>query len=183
MPQRLQTRAPGEAPPAPAPSTSAPAGTAPAGAVPPSSRRPGAPGTGPSALAAELRVALMRSVRRIRAERAEDALPDSQYSVLALLERLEPTTPGALAEAEHVQPPSMTRTIAALVEAGVVDRRPHPQDGRQVLVETTQAGRDLLQATRRRRDQWLTRRLAQLSPHERAVLAEAAAILRRVVAP
>ena len=175
VPQHLQTRTPVADPPAPA--------TSPPAASPPAPLRPGSPGTGASALAAELRVALMRSVRRIRAERAEDALPDSQYSVLALLERMEPTTPGALADAEHVQPPSMTRTIAALVEAGVVERRAHPQDRRQVLVETTQAGRELLQATRRRRDQWLTKRLAQLSPHERAVLAEAAAILRRVVAP
>jgi len=172
VPQHLQTRTP-TGPPSVAP----PAGD------PSASPRRGAPGTGPSALAAELRVALMLSVRRIRAERTEDALPDSQYSVLAVLERMEPTTPGALAEAEHVQPPSMTRTIAALVEAGVVDRRPHPEDRRQVLVETTRAGRELLLATRRRRDQWLTKRLAQLSPHERSVLAEAASILRRVVTP
>ncbi|MEJ5912898.1 MarR family winged helix-turn-helix transcriptional regulator [Pseudokineococcus sp. 1T1Z-3] len=144
----------------------------------PPRRAPGA-----SALAADLRVALMRSVRRIRAEKAEGALPDSQYSTLAMLEHLEPTTPGALAEAEHVQPPSMTRTLAALVEAGVVVRREHPGDRRQVLLETTPAGKDLLRATRRRRDQWLTRRLATLSPHERSVLAEAAEILRRVVAP
>ncbi len=166
VPQQLRTR----------PAERAPAGDG-------GTARRSAPGTGPSVLAADLRVALMRSVRRIRAERADDALPDSQYSVLALLERLEPMTPSALAEAEHVQPPSMTRSLAALVEAGLVARRPHPDDRRQVLVETTTAGRELLQATRRRRDQWLTKRLAGLTPHERAVLAEAAQILRRVVAP
>lgn len=147
-----------------------------------SPRRPGVRGTGPSTLAAELRVALMRSVRRIRAERADDALPDSQYSVLALLDRLQPTTPRALADAEHVQPPSMTRTLNALVVAGLVERREHPGDRRQQLLAVTPSGRDLLVATRRRRDAWLTKRLAKLEPRERAVLAEAASILMRVVA-
>ena len=91
--------------------------------------------------------------------------------------------PGGIADAGHVQPPTRTRTIGALVAAGVVAKEPHPQDGRQVLVRTTDDGKALLQATRRRRDEWLTRRLAGLDAHERAVLAEAATILRRVVAP
>ncbi|MEJ5946225.1 MarR family transcriptional regulator [Pseudokineococcus basanitobsidens] len=187
MPPRLPTQttaATTAAPRTAAPRTAAPRAAASGDAVAGgSSRRPGGPGTGPSTLAADLRVALMRSVRRLRAEREDDALPDSQYSVLALLERTEPMTPGALADAEHVQPPSMTRTIAALVEAGYVAKGPNPLDGRQVLLQTTPAGRELVRATRRRRDQWLTRRLADLPPEERAVLAEAATILRRVVAP
>jgi len=176
-----------DVPPAPASTRTAPS---PQDATAPSetttattARAPRARGTGAPTLAADLRGALMLSVRRIRAERPDDALPDHQYSVLALLDRLGPSTPGALADAEHVQPPTMTRTIAALVEGGVVAKEPHPQDGRQVLVRTTDDGKALLQATRRRRDEWLTRRLAGLDAHERAVLAEAATILRRVVAP
>ena len=41
----------------------------------------------PAQLAADLRVALMWSVRRIRSERSSDAITDGQYSVLALVDR------------------------------------------------------------------------------------------------
>ena len=137
---------------------------------------------GAPALAVELRIALMRSVRRIRNERSDDSLSDGQYSVLAILQGGGPRTPRDLAEAEHVQPPSMTRTLNALVEAGLVSRTEHPDDGRQVLAAVTDAGCGVVKETRRQRDRWLTRRLADLEPAEREVLARATEILRRVVA-
>lgn len=137
----------------------------------------------PAPLAAELRVALMRSGRKIRQQRSSDAITDGQYSVLAWLDNHGPMTPRELAEAEHVQPPSMTRTINALVEAGLVERAGHPDDGRQVLVTVTEAGAREVQETLRRRDAWLAKRLATLDPGEREVLLEATRILRRVVAP
>lgn len=143
----------------------------------------GAVSSRPALLAAELRVALMRSVRRLRNERSDESLTDGQYAVLALLESGGPLTPRELAENEHVQPPSMTRTLNALVEAGLLSRTEHPADGRQVLVAVTGAGTDVVIQTRRRRDEWLTRRLAALDPAEREVLARATEILRRVVAP
>ena len=59
-------------------------------------------------------------------------------------------------------------------------RRPHDPDGRQVLVPLTDLGRETLLADRRRRDAWLARRLAELTPDERAVLREAAPILERL---
>jgi DNA-binding MarR family transcriptional regulator len=131
-------------------------------------------------LAADLRIALMRAVRRLRAERAEAELSDSQYSVLAYLDRHGPSTPRQLAGFERVQPPSMTRTLAALVDGGFAVRAGHPQDGRQVLVALTDAGRHTVRETRRRRDGWLTRRLADLDPDERAVLTAATYLLRRI---
>lgn len=136
----------------------------------------------PAPLAAELRVALMRSVRRIRSERSSDAITDGQYSVLAVLDRKGPRTPRELAQQEHVQPPTMTRTLNALVEAGHVTRTEHPDDGRQVLVALTEQGAREVRETRRRRDAWLAKQLSGLSEEERDVLARAAAILRRVVA-
>ncbi|GAA4967729.1 MarR family transcriptional regulator [Kineococcus glutinatus] len=138
---------------------------------------------GPAGLAAELRTALMRSTRRLRAMKSDDDLSDAQFSVLALLDRCGPRTPGELAEAEHVQPPSMTRTVASLVERGLAERGDHPGDRRQVLVRLTPAGRTTVEETRRRRDAWLARQLAGLTPAEREVLARATEILRRVVAP
>jgi len=131
-------------------------------------------------LAADLRIALMRAVRRLRAERADAELSDGHYSVLAYLDRNGPSTPRQLATFERVQPPSMTRTIAALVDGGFAIRTDHPQDGRQVLVSLTDTGRHTVRETRRRRDGWLTRRLADLDPGERAVLTTATDILRRI---
>ena len=136
------------------------------------------PGLG--ALAADLRVALARSVRRMRAEKSDEELSDGQYSVLAYLDRTGPATPRALAEYERVQPPSITRTLATLGELGLVTREAHPVDGRQVIVRLTPHGRAVVRETRRRRDAWLARRLADLDPAERQVLADAAQLLRRI---
>jgi DNA-binding MarR family transcriptional regulator len=146
----------------------------------PPPRQRGASRVGAAALAAELRVALMRTVRRLRAEKSDADLTDAQYSVLAVLDRLGPTTPGELAAVERVQPPSMTRTVAALAELGLVTRTEHPADRRQVLVTLTESGAATVRETRRRRDAWLARRLAALTPAERDVLTRAAEILRRI---
>jgi DNA-binding MarR family transcriptional regulator len=134
----------------------------------------------PAALAAELRVSLMRAVRRIRAEKADLDLSDGQLAVLAVLHRSGPLTNRELADFEHVQPPSMTRTVACLEERGLVARTSHPADGRQILVAATEAGRATAQDTRRRREAWLARRLEQLDPAERDLLARAGLILSRI---
>jgi DNA-binding MarR family transcriptional regulator len=134
----------------------------------------------PASLAADLRVSLMRTVRRLRAEKADADLSDTQLSVLAVLDRHGPLTPGELADHERVQPPSMTRVLASLDEQGLVTRAPHPDDGRQVLVALSASGGHTVAETRRRRDVWLARRLAALDPAEREVLAAAQTILSRI---
>ena len=128
----------------------------------------------------ELRVSLMKVARRLRQQKSDSELTDSQMSVLAVLDRAGALTPRALADFERVQPPSMTRTLAALADRGHVDRAPDPADGRQVLVRITGAGAAAVTATRRQRDAWLAGRLAELDPQERAVLARASQILRRI---
>lgn len=132
-------------------------------------------------LPAQLRVAVARTARRLRAERDPDLdLGLSALSVLGLLHREGAQTVGALAEAELVRPPSMTRTVGCLVDRGLAVRRRSAEDGRQVLVEISPAGRRTIEAERRRRDAWLSRRLAELEPEERAVLHRAAEILTRL---
>ena len=81
---------------------------------------------------------------------------------------------------EKVQPPSMTRVIAALVDWELVTRAPHPTDRRQVILTVTPEGRSLVQRVRRRKEAWLAQRLAELSPQERATLREAAPILEKL---
>jgi len=136
-------------------------------------------------LATALRISVSRLARRLRVERlmpelAEPALSDTQLAALATLERHGAMSPGDLAEHEKVQPPSMTRVIAALVGWELVTRAPHPTDRRQLILTVTREGRSLVQKVRRRKEAWLARRLAELSPQERAILREAAPILEKL---
>jgi len=136
-------------------------------------------------LATALRISVSRLARRLRVERlmpelAEPALSDTQLAALATLERHGAMSPGDLAEHEKVQPPSMTRVIAALVDWELVTRAAHPTDRRQVVLTVTPAGRSLVQKVRRRKEAWLAQRLAELSPEERATLRAAAPILEKL---
>ena len=133
-----------------------------------------------SSLAADLRVALGRANRRVRAERGSAGLSDPQFSVLALLTRNGPMTPGQLADADFVQPPTMTRTVNCLVDLGLVSKGENPADGRQVVVSLTEQGQAEVRETRRRRNAWLAQRLSELTPDDRLVLSRAAALLRGV---
>jgi DNA-binding MarR family transcriptional regulator len=98
-------------------------------------------------------------------------------SVLGTLLRSGELTLGELAAIERVKPPSITRTVNCLVEAGLVTRRPHATDGRQVLVELTDEARNVLDEDRRRRDLWLARRLDELGPADRELLRRVAPLL------
>lgn len=131
-------------------------------------------------LASALRVSLARLTRRLRRQAAAHTLTPTQFATLAGVERHSGITPGALAELEKVQPPSMTRVIAGLVERGLVARTPHPTDRRQVTVSVTEAGSALLKEERRQKEAWLVKRLKELTPEERAVLRQAAPILEKL---
>ncbi len=130
--------------------------------------------------ASDLRIAVMRLARRLRTERASDTLTPSQLAVLATLVREGPLCPGDLAAAERVQPPSMTRILNSLQNAGMVNRTKHPSDGRQVLYAATEAAEELVIRDRERRDNWLSQRLQELSPQERATLEAAIPVLNRL---
>jgi DNA-binding MarR family transcriptional regulator len=130
-----------------------------------------------AALASSLRISIARLARRMRAQLADASYTTSQLAVLASLERHGPMTPTSLAEHEKVQPPSMTRVVAALEQGGLVTRTAHPHDRRQAVVAITPAGQELLQADRRQREAWLSRRLAELSQEDRQRLRAAAGVL------
>ena len=136
--------------------------------------------SGANELAHQLRLTVLRLARRVRAERADDAMSDGRLSVLSLLANQGAQTLGSLAESERVTPPSMNRTINALVESGLVTRVADANDGRKVVIDLSEAGSRLVKETRRKRDAWFSARLARLSPEERATLDAAAPILRRL---
>ncbi len=126
-----------------------------------------------------LATAVARLSRRLRQERHSGLTP-SQLSVLATLRELGPTTPSAVAAREGVRPPSITRTVASLHDDGLVLREDHPDDGRQVLIRISDRGEEVLAEQRERRDAWLNVRLRSLDARERALLREAAAIMRNL---
>ena len=134
-------------------------------------------------LATELRSSVMRLRRRLVRERH----PDNDLSLPAMgvlwgLHRLGEMTIGSLAARERVQPPTMTRTVNALADAGLVERLSNPADGRQVVLRLSDAGRAVVHADAARRDKWLSRRLEELTAEEREVLRRAAPILQRLAA-
>ncbi|EUA18009.1 marR family protein [Mycobacterium kansasii 662] len=132
-------------------------------------------------LASDLSLAVMRLARQLRFRNASSPVSLSQLSALTTLANEGAMTPGALAIRERVRPPSMTRVIASLADVGLVDRAPHPVDGRQVLVSVSQAGAELVRAARRARQEWLAGRLATLDSGKRDTLRHAADIMMALV--
>jgi DNA-binding MarR family transcriptional regulator len=129
-------------------------------------------------LAHELRETLGRVLRRLR---AEPGPPMSQMAVLSRLDREGPASISDLAAADRMRPQSMAQTVRELEERGLVVRRPDPDDGRRAFVELTAAGHAALEADRAHRDGWLAGALErELTPSERALLAAAAPLLRRL---
>jgi DNA-binding MarR family transcriptional regulator len=132
-------------------------------------------------LASELRLSVARLARRLRRERdPANELSVGSMSVLGVLIRNGESTVGQLAAHERVQPPSMTRTVNALVDDGYVVRRASDADGRVVLVDISEKGRETLYADRRQRDAFLARQLADLTPEERALIRKVAPLIERL---
>lgn len=131
-------------------------------------------------LASRLRLAVVRLTRRLRAQRSDSTVTLTQMSALSSLRQHGPLTPGELAARERVQPPSMTRVIAALEEHGLASRAPHPSDGRQAIVSITEDGRAFLAAEAEARERWLDKRLAELTDDERELLRRAVEVIDRM---
>jgi DNA-binding MarR family transcriptional regulator len=131
-------------------------------------------------LASRLRVSVARLARRLRQEGSPKDTTPSQFTAMSTLDRLGPLTLGELAAVERVKPPTMTRIVSALEERGLVSKDADPVDGRLVRVGLTAAGRKAYDESRRRRDEWLHKRLATLNPDDLETIARAAAIFDRL---
>jgi DNA-binding MarR family transcriptional regulator len=129
--------------------------------------------------AAQLRMAIVRTSRRLRQEAAAETADLSPTAVAALssVDRHGPLTPSELAGIERVKRPTMTRTLSHLEAQGLVERTPDPADGRSALVAINAAGRDQLRRLRRRKNAYLARRMRDLPAEDIATLERAAAIL------
>jgi len=128
-------------------------------------------------LSHDFRLANGRLARRLRQERVDNELSAGQFSALGALFVQGPLTLRALSDHERVTPPSMSRTVNALVDAGLVHRADSSDDGRKVELTATDAGLELMRETRKRRDAWLAQRVAVLSAEQRQILAAATVIM------
>jgi DNA-binding MarR family transcriptional regulator len=120
-------------------------------------------------------------VRRVRATAASQELSLTESAVMSRLATEGPATTADLARAEGVKPQSMGTTIAALEELGIVERRPHPTDGRQVNIELTAKGAAMRNSAKDAKRTWLAQAIGQLDKREQATLFEAGEIIKRLV--
>jgi DNA-binding MarR family transcriptional regulator len=133
--------------------------------------------------AARLRMAIVRTARRLRQEAAGagSELTPTAVSALATVERHGPLTPSELAEIERIKRPTATRILRVLVEAGLVDRAADPADGRSALVSVNAAGRERLRRLRGRKNAYLARRMRDLPVEDVRTLDRAAEILEGIL--
>jgi DNA-binding MarR family transcriptional regulator len=124
--------------------------------------------------------ALALLVRRVRAAAVTQELSLTESSVLGRLTREEAATTAELARAEGVRPQSMGTTVAALEERGLVTRKPHPTDGRQMNIELTPKGVAVRKNTKDAKRTWLAQSIAQLDKQDQETLFAAAEIVKRL---
>jgi DNA-binding MarR family transcriptional regulator len=129
----------------------------------------------------EIQTRLFRLVRRLRQERPQGQVSYSQLSVLGWLERDGAMTNAELAAAERVTPQTMMRTTAELVASQFISRAENPADRRQILLEITPAGAEIVREDRRRRDTFLAKAMdAALTPTEQDLLLLAARLMDKL---
>nr|WP_041450858.1 MarR family transcriptional regulator [Hoyosella altamirensis] len=132
-------------------------------------------------LASDLALAVVRLARQLRGHRHHSSVSLTQLSALSTLFTEGSMTPGALAARERVQPPSMTRVIGSLADLGLVDRMPHPTDGRQIIVSLSEAGKALVQNEKEAREEWLASQLRALGSSELSSLRDAVGTMTELV--
>ncbi len=136
----------------------------------------------PPEIAGRLRLGVTRLARVLR-QQADAGLTPTQLAALATIDRCGPLPLGALAEAEQVAAPTVTKIVDKLEDAGWVTRQEDPQDRRVKQVAVSRAGRTHLHELRARKTAWLSTRLSDLSDGDLRTLDAAAAILDRLTAP
>lgn len=129
--------------------------------------------------ATKVRRSVTHMARRLRGLRSDHGISGSKLAILGWLFRGGTAmTASELARLERLQPQSLTRIIAELDEEGLIQRRPDETDRRQILIDITQAGKELLVVDAFRQNQWLMQTMgAKLTRAEREILAIAAELL------
>jgi DNA-binding MarR family transcriptional regulator len=128
-----------------------------------------------------LRAALGRANRLLDRQVATDGLTRTQLSVLGTVSRRGPIGIGELADIEGLNPTMLSRVVAKLDDAGLINRTPDPADGRAARVQVTDAGRAVYQQVLQTRSEVLTAMLRELPPGEPELLLAALPALESLV--
>jgi DNA-binding MarR family transcriptional regulator len=128
----------------------------------------------------DLLLVIGQLLRRLRAVTNTRELTWSQVAIMARLEEAGPMTTADLARAEAVKPPSMGATLATMEQEGLVERRPHPSDGRQILFALTAEGLETRRKVRLAKHEWLMTAVARFTPAEQKTLMSAVDLIRRL---
>jgi DNA-binding MarR family transcriptional regulator len=131
----------------------------------------------------ELTASVGQLLRRLRSQANPEGINLSQLSVLARLEQHGDMTTADLARAETMKPQSMGSILASLEQEGLVERHPHPTDGRQILFALTAAGADLRRKRSIAKREWLLAALNKLEPAEVQTLIAATPLIKRISEP
>jgi DNA-binding MarR family transcriptional regulator len=130
--------------------------------------------------AASLHKAAARLLRTLRREDRQTGISAPRLSALSAIASAGPMSLAALAAAEEVKAPTMSRIVEGLVRGGLATREADPANRRRVLIAATAEGRSRLEQGRARRVRALADRLRRLAESEQRALQRGAEILERV---
>jgi DNA-binding MarR family transcriptional regulator len=105
---------------------------------------------------------MVRRIRRLIGERARSVHPELQssgYLMLTWLDQHGPQRASAMAESFGIDKGAISRQVQHLVDLGLVDRAPDPDDGRATLVSAGGTALDRLEEVTSERRRWLDERL------------------------
>jgi DNA-binding MarR family transcriptional regulator len=134
----------------------------------------------PEIVVPALTQAVGKLIRRVRSDADTGGLNLSQTAALARLDESGGMTNADLARAEAMKPQSMNAILVNLEQDGLVERRPHPTDGRQILFSVTAQGVEARRQWRMKKQDWLIAAVARLNPAEQQTLLSAARLIRRL---
>ena len=129
--------------------------------------------------------ALIRRVKRVMAERALEVHPDLHpmtYFILMHLAASGPLRGADLSDAFGMDKGGVSRQVQALVDLGLVERQPDPEDRRAILLDATAEGRERLSAVRRHRRDRFDARLSGWTDEELTTVAARLAAYNQALA-
>jgi DNA-binding MarR family transcriptional regulator len=119
-----------------------------------------------TAVANRLRPVLLKLNRELRREIHSLGVTGGQVALLVQIKYQPGIGMRELARLERMSVPGMSKYVARLEEAGLVERAPVEGDQRRVGLSLTAAGHKVLRSVKSKRTAWLSARLAQLDPDE-----------------
>lgn len=130
-------------------------------------------------VAERVHAAAIRVLRRARVADVETGLSGPKLSALSVLAFAGPQSLSALAQAEQVRAPTMSKLVGDLEAEKLVIKRVDRADKRGVRIEVTAKGRGLMEEGRARRLALLSKHFQGFTSAELKTLAAAAELILR----